>query len=70
MNESGRSNINPNTFITHEELMENAKKFNFQGAIECSSKNFQDSQLNRVFLTAFKAVSQYRALLVADVNAL
>lgn len=50
-------------FVTTEELMESAKKFNFQGAIECSSKNFQDSQLNRVFLTAFRAVFQYRELM-------
>ena len=59
----GSSRVNPNSFVSHEELMENAKKHNFQGAVECSSKNFQDSQLNKVFLTAFRAVFQYRALI-------
>ena len=39
----GSSHVNPNAFVTKEQLMDAAQKFNFQGAVECSSKNFQDS---------------------------
>ena len=51
-----------NTFVSTEEMMEAAKRNFFQGAVECSAKNFQDASLNKVFLTAFKAVFQYREL--------
>ena len=42
MKSAGSSKVNLNKFVSQEELMHNAKNYNFQGAIECSSKNFQD----------------------------
>ena len=53
-------------FVTPEEAKQAAKDHNFQGAVECSAKNFNDRQLNKVFLMAFRTVFAYRGMKQRD----